>query len=178
MRSEKLQPGDLVLVFDEKRVIDKSKARKLTYRWQGPLRVYSVSENSASYRLETLAGDLITRATYAGKRLKRYIENDAGFWELEDPAWAKAKLKDEITPFFPAQDHQDELWEADMAPSPDQDEDIMQTRSRLQQLRLEKENDTLRRELEHWKSSSRLAIDIQPKDSAKDAQYTDMTQQA
>ncbi|GKT44351.1 uncharacterized protein ColSpa_04532 [Colletotrichum spaethianum] len=65
-----------------------------------------------------------------------------------------------------------------MAPSPDQDEDIMQTRSRLQQLRLEKENDTLRRELEHWKSSSRLAIDIQPKDSAKDAQYTDMTQQA
>jgi len=171
IRPAKLQPGDLVLVFDEKRAIDKSKARKLQFRWQGPLRVHSVSDQSGSYRLETLGGEVITRATYSGHRLKRYFENATGFWESENPLWAHQKLRDELAPYIPTQDHQDELWELDCPPEPDQAEDIALTRAKLAQLELEKQNETLRQELAKWKATASIAIEIPTRDPDKDNEY-------
>lgn len=44
-----INPGDLVLLYDARRQIDKSRISKLQMRWLGPYRVTSQNKNSGAY---------------------------------------------------------------------------------------------------------------------------------
>jgi hypothetical protein len=84
MRTEPLQPGSLVLVYDVVRnKIRKDTARKLLPRWLGPYRIVDRSEHSRSYKLETMDGTAV-RGTFAPDRLKEFQQDDEGWWRSDD----------------------------------------------------------------------------------------------
>ena len=71
LRQGKLQIGDLVLLFNSKDQISRSRADKLADRWRGPYRIYDVPEDSTFYRLGELDGVRLA-GTFAGNRLKKF----------------------------------------------------------------------------------------------------------
>ena len=73
-----LEPGDLVLVYDNAKEINRSVAVKLTAKWQGP---FIVAERSAKgvYRLQTPDGVPVA-GTFPPTHLKHFFKTDQGYW--------------------------------------------------------------------------------------------------
>ena len=74
LRREALKVRDLVLVHDAGREVDKSRIKKLAYRWLGPYRIVTLNEKG-TYELEELDATLL-RGTFAGNRLKKFITRE------------------------------------------------------------------------------------------------------
>jgi hypothetical protein len=68
-----LREGDLVLIWDAIRGIDKSSNRKLDDRWLGPYRVQKAWPDKGYYRLEDLNGVTFASTTRAD-RVKKFKE--------------------------------------------------------------------------------------------------------
>lgn len=71
---EDFAQGDLVLVWDSIREIDKSSARKMRDRWLGPYRIAIVYPGQSYYMLEELDGIPFAHTTHAN-RLKRFWQH-------------------------------------------------------------------------------------------------------
>ncbi|KAK6215417.1 putative gag-pol poly protein [Colletotrichum tabaci] len=97
LRKARLRKGDLVLVFDVQRKIDMSTSRKLDYYWQGPYRIHSVAPNGSSFQLENLAGEVITGATYAGNRLKKFLKSKNGLYLSPDEPDLRGDFATDLT---------------------------------------------------------------------------------
>ena len=72
-----------MLKHDPQTVIDRSRVRKLTYRWEGPYRVRKAIPKKGTYLLEDFDGSVLP-GTYAGNQLKKFIERE-GFYEAANP---------------------------------------------------------------------------------------------
>jgi hypothetical protein len=83
MRKEPLAVGDLVLVYDMTRAIDKSRWRKLTYRWRGPFRIHGIDKEKHYYQLMTLDGVQIP-GTMPPHRVKKFEKDETGWWTCND----------------------------------------------------------------------------------------------
>jgi len=84
IRPAPIKEGDLVLAYDIKLIDqDMSKNTKLQYRWRGPFRVKRANQEKGYYSLEELDGSEI-RQTYAGNRLKRFVQRDGYWYSPED----------------------------------------------------------------------------------------------
>jgi len=70
--SQQLRVGDLVLLHDTRHVHDRTRERKLDYKWNGPYRIRSIGDDSTYYMLEELDGTALRRS-FAGNRLKRFF---------------------------------------------------------------------------------------------------------
>ena len=68
-----LKEGDLVLIWDAVKAIDKSRDRKLEDRWLGPYRVHTAWSGQGYYRLEDLNGVKFPSTTRID-RLKKFKE--------------------------------------------------------------------------------------------------------
>ena len=74
--SQQLHVGDLVLVHDTRHANDRSRSRKLEFRWLGPYRVHEIAPDSTHYYLDELDGTQLKRS-FAGNRLKRFFSRPA-----------------------------------------------------------------------------------------------------
>jgi RNase H-like domain found in reverse transcriptase/Integrase zinc binding domain/Reverse transcriptase (RNA-dependent DNA polymerase) len=72
IRKSTLQVKDIVLHHDPLADIDKSRVRKLAYRWFGPYRISAADSVKGYYSLEELDGTQL-KGTFAGNRLKRFV---------------------------------------------------------------------------------------------------------
>jgi hypothetical protein len=95
MRPEnaKLSAGDLVLVYDSPKALDMSREVKLSFKWQGPYRVESVSQKNA-YKLITLDGHSV-EGTFTPQRLKKYfMDGTLGIWvpQGDDPLFPAERI--------------------------------------------------------------------------------------
>jgi hypothetical protein len=70
---EALGVGDLVLIWDAVKAVDKSSDRKLDDRWRGPYKVKTAYPSKGYYRLEGLNGVAFPSTTRAD-RLKKCVE--------------------------------------------------------------------------------------------------------
>jgi hypothetical protein len=68
-----LREGDLVLIWDAIKGMDKSSGRKLDDRWLGPYRIQQAWPNRGYYRLEDLNGVTFSSTTRVD-RLKKFEE--------------------------------------------------------------------------------------------------------
>ncbi|KAK6206862.1 putative gag-pol poly protein [Colletotrichum tabaci] len=100
-RSDRLDIGDMVLVFDVKQSIDKSADMKLKKRWKGPFRIHSRAPDTSSYQLETLGGEPIKGSTYGGGRLKKFIQAPDGLWEPDDVEILRSELQQDLDILYP-----------------------------------------------------------------------------
>jgi hypothetical protein len=71
IRTEELNLGDLVLLWDIKKEKDKSSVVKLQPRWLEPYKIIRVAESLGSYRIAELDGAIL-QGPFAGKRLKKF----------------------------------------------------------------------------------------------------------
>lgn len=93
-----LKEGDLVLHHDPLSKIDKSRSRKLAYRWYGPYQIREAFPEKGTYILEELDGTPLA-ATYAGVRLKKFITRGGTIVPvLPDANPPTVDDEDEITP--------------------------------------------------------------------------------
>jgi hypothetical protein len=74
--SQQLCVGDLVLVHDTRHANDRSRSRKLEFRWLGPYCIREVTPDSTHYYLNELNGTQLKRS-FAGNRLKRFFSRSA-----------------------------------------------------------------------------------------------------
>ena len=72
-QSQLLQPGDMVLLFDN--AILRSRGVKLKDKWRGPFRITEKSKKSTFYLLAELDGTPLAR-NIAGNRLKKFYSRD------------------------------------------------------------------------------------------------------
>ena len=89
----KLNVGDLVLVYDSPKALDMSRNVKLSFKWQGPYRVETVTAKNA-YELITLDGHKLN-GTFSPQRLKRYFKDESiGIWtpEGDDPLFPRERI--------------------------------------------------------------------------------------
>jgi hypothetical protein len=92
VRNEELAVGDIVLLWDSRREVNKSSAVKLHPRWLGPYRITAVTSLFGSYRLAELDGSNLT-GTFAGKRLKLlHMRNANGEPVIPEPHTTAAPL--------------------------------------------------------------------------------------
>ena len=83
IRQKGIEKGDIVLKHDPQTGIDRSRVRKLAYRWEGPYRVRKTIKEKGTYLLEDFDGSPLP-GTYAGNRLKKFVEQK-GFYEAVSP---------------------------------------------------------------------------------------------
>lgn len=76
-----LAVGDVVLVWDQRRKVDMSLSRKLTYRWDGPFIIARVADKGV-YFLKT-PDNVELRGTFPPTRLKKFVQ-DKDFWIAAD----------------------------------------------------------------------------------------------
>jgi len=77
VRPERLEPGQLVLLRNQKADMDKSRAMKLAFRWLGPYVVKDVVVDRGTYTLAEIGEDgPQLRGTFAGKNLRPFKTRD------------------------------------------------------------------------------------------------------
>ena len=69
---QKLNTGDLVLLYDDSLRKSKSRFTKLNDRWRGLYRIRETPEDSTYYRLEELDGTSLAQS-FAGNRLRKFF---------------------------------------------------------------------------------------------------------
>jgi hypothetical protein len=83
LRTDLLDEEAIVLLHDAVREVDMSKRSKLAYRWLGPYRVRKAYQDKGTYLLEELDGTQLA-GTFAGNRLKRFIQRDGFMVSADD----------------------------------------------------------------------------------------------
>jgi hypothetical protein len=69
---QKLDIGDLVLLYNSKHHLSRFRELKLADKWSGPFRIQEVARDFTLYRLEELDGTHLV-ASFAGNRLKKFF---------------------------------------------------------------------------------------------------------
>jgi hypothetical protein len=83
IKKRPLEVGDIVLKHDTVRKIDKSRKRKLDYRWLGPYRIIAANPIKGNYTLAELDGTEL-KGTIAGFRIKPFVQRDGFFYSIDD----------------------------------------------------------------------------------------------
>jgi Integrase zinc binding domain/RNase H-like domain found in reverse transcriptase/Reverse transcriptase (RNA-dependent DNA polymerase)/Chromo (CHRromatin Organisation MOdifier) domain len=75
IRGTPLKHGDLVLIFNNAKQLDRSTQTRAQPRWTGPFRIHKANEDKGTYTLEELDGTAITKQV-AGQRLKKFYARE------------------------------------------------------------------------------------------------------
>lgn len=92
-----LTEGDMVLLYDNLREMDKSTTAKFTYRWRGPY-IIKEAKSKSVYILRSPDG-IELEGTYPPHRLKKFIKTDQGYWmpTPEEEQWLEGKSHTQAT---------------------------------------------------------------------------------
>jgi hypothetical protein len=83
IRQTPLKPKDLVLKHDTFNVdIDKSRSKKLNWRWLGPYVISKADQLKGTYSLSELDGTELA-GTYSGNRLKKFVQRERYFYPVD-----------------------------------------------------------------------------------------------